>query len=170
MPVCGKSLAVSILSIAILPICDGCVERSVAITSEPSGALVTMNDQEVGRTPLKRDFTWYGAYDMQIRKDGYQTLDQTLSIKAPVWLWPPIDFFAELWPGHLHDDRSYHFTLKPASTQPVDPDAVFSRAFEMRGMLESGPYTKPPTTETASPRPTTRATSRASETTSPSGD
>jgi hypothetical protein len=29
----------------------GCVERRLTITSEPSGALVTVNSKEVGRTP-----------------------------------------------------------------------------------------------------------------------
>ena len=166
MSASGRWLAVLFGSIVAMTTCGGCVERSLSINTDPPGAIVTMNDQELGRTPLRHDFTWYGAYDMQIRKDGYQTIDQTLSIKAPYWLWPPIDLLAELWPGHLHDDRHYNFTLKPSSTQPVDSDAVFSRAFELRGRLESGEFTRAPSTQQAPPRPTTRT---ATTTTSPAG-
>ncbi|MGZ3388170.1 MAG: PEGA domain-containing protein, partial [Isosphaeraceae bacterium] len=45
----------------------GCVEQTMTIQSDPPGALVYMNDQELGRTPLTKDFTWYGDYDVQVR-------------------------------------------------------------------------------------------------------
>jgi hypothetical protein len=146
----------------VLLIGGGCVQRTFTIDTDPQGALVYINDQEIGRTPIKRDFTWYGVYDMQIRKDGYQTLDQKVPLNAPWWQIIPFDFFAELWPGHLKDERHFNFSLKSATTEPVDPDAIFSRAFEMRGQLESSPYTQQPTTRTILPpatKPTTNPTS-----------
>ncbi|MCC5829414.1 MAG: PEGA domain-containing protein [Phycisphaeraceae bacterium] len=48
----------------------GCVRRTITITSEPSGALVHLNDQEVGRTPLTIGFTHYGVYDVRLTHEG----------------------------------------------------------------------------------------------------
>src|SRR5690349_16661746 len=76
----------------------GCVQRKLTVTSEPSGAVVTMNDREMGRTPFTTDFTWYGDYDVQVRKEGYQTLSRAQPLPAPWWQWPPIDLLAELAP------------------------------------------------------------------------
>jgi len=42
------------------------------------------------------DFTWYGRYDVEIRKDGYDTLKTPQMVKAPWWGWVPFDLFAEL--------------------------------------------------------------------------
>ena len=47
----------------------GCIERTISITSEPSGALVHLNDDEVGRTPLTVPFTFYGVYDVRVEHE-----------------------------------------------------------------------------------------------------
>ncbi|HWB52725.1 MAG TPA: PEGA domain-containing protein [Tepidisphaeraceae bacterium] len=37
----------------------GCgVQRQMVMTSNPPGALVYLNGQEIGRTPLKHEFLW----------------------------------------------------------------------------------------------------------------
>jgi hypothetical protein len=127
---------------------SGCVQRTLTVTSDPPGALVHMNNQEVGRTPLTRDFTWYGHYDVQVRKEGYQTLNTKTWIVAPIWQWPPLDLFAEFWPFHPKDERHVAYTLTPASTQPLEPDNLLTRAAELREKLESSRYTvaQPPAT------------------------
>ena len=71
----------------------GCVRRTVTIHSEPAGALVWLNDEEVGRTPVTTDFLWYGDYDVVVRKDGYQTLVTHAVIPQPWYQWPVLDFF-----------------------------------------------------------------------------
>lgn len=52
----------------LLPL-TACVERTISITSTPSGALVHLNDQEVGRTPLTVPFTYYGVYDVRLEHE-----------------------------------------------------------------------------------------------------
>lgn len=47
----------------------GCVQRTITITSNPTGALVHLNDEEVGRTPLTVPFTFYGTYDVRVAYD-----------------------------------------------------------------------------------------------------
>src|SRR4051812_35334353 len=50
--------------------CAGGVDRTVVVKSEPPGALVYMNGQEVGRTPAEVPILWYGTYDLRLRQDG----------------------------------------------------------------------------------------------------
>ncbi len=52
---------------------SGCVQRQLTVTTDPPGTLVHLNGQEFGRTPVTRDFTWYGTYDVELRKEGYET-------------------------------------------------------------------------------------------------
>src|SRR4051794_12716028 len=42
----------------------GCVERKLTVVSQPDGALVHLNNQEIGRTTVSRDFIYYGDYDV----------------------------------------------------------------------------------------------------------
>lgn len=84
----------------------GCIERTVSINTEPQGATVFLNDEEVGKTPLKVPFTWYGDYDIIIRKPGYQTIRTNHNIQTPWYETPGIDVFTEcLIPVTVHDDH-----------------------------------------------------------------
>ena len=140
-------IRVSVLS--MITVClafNGCVERKLTVHSEPEGALVYLNNQEIGRTPLTRDFTWYGNVDVQLRKDGYATLKTNKHVTAPWWQWPPFDLVAEVLPLRLRDERTIAFTMQPA-TDPGDPTPLIDRATQLRGKLESSPSTRRPTTE-----------------------
>ena len=91
----------------------GCVRRTLKITTEPPSALVFLNEEEVGRSEVTRDFLWYGDYSVIIRKEGYKTLKTHWDIKPPWYQRIPIDFLAEvLWPGHIHDTHETHFVLE----------------------------------------------------------
>ncbi len=125
------------LLLAVCLTACGCVQRQMHITSEPAGALVYMNDEEVGRTPLTRDFLWYGNYDVQVRKPGFETLDTNAQVTAPWWQWPPFDLFAELMPFRPTDRRDLHFALQPTDETEVDPQAMIERAGVMRDQLQS---------------------------------
>jgi hypothetical protein len=141
----------TILWMFLLIIGCGRVERVMIIDSTPPGALVFMNDQEIGRTPLKRDFTWYGYYDVRVRREGFETKRTTTRVIAPWWQWPPFDLLAEIVPGRWKDHRHYHYRLSPA--QEVDPDEMLGRAEQMRLRLQSSEHTRVPGT-----RPSTQST------------
>lgn len=146
----GKLIPHLLLPVA-LALLGGCVQRTMSIESNPPGALVYMNDQELGRTPLKRDFTWYGTYDVQVRMEGYETLSTKQKVIAPLWQWPPFDLVAELWPGHLKDERHFSYTLKPATTQQANIDNMLARSNELKVKIESSRYTKPTSAPTTAP-------------------
>jgi hypothetical protein len=92
----------------------GCVERRLTIVTEPQGAVVTLNDQEIGVSPVTVPFNWYGDYWVRISKDGYETLNTHRKLKAPLCDHPPLDFFAEiLYPGRIVNRYEWTFGLAP---------------------------------------------------------
>ena len=92
----------------------GCVERKLTINTEPPGARVVLNDQEIGTSPVTVSFNWYGDYWVRISKDGYEMLDTHRKLKAPLHDYPPFDFFAQiLYPGRIVDAYEWTFALAP---------------------------------------------------------
>ena len=139
------------LACLIATLCStGCVRRSLTVTSNPPGALVYLNGTEVGRTPLTRDFTWYGTYDVTLRKEGYETLKTEGKVIAPWWQWVPFDLFAELLP--LHDRQALSYAMHPYAQATVDPQQMLRRAEGMEGQLESSRFTRAATTRPTSTR------------------
>jgi len=117
--------------VSVLACAGGCVRRTLRITTEPTNALVFLNDQEVGRSELTTDFLWYGDYDVVIRKEGYETLTTHWDVKPPWYQRMPIDFVAEvLWPAWIHDVHTEHFILQAA--EPANPQELIERALSTR--------------------------------------
>jgi len=111
----------------------GCgVERTLRLESDPPGALVYLNGEEVARTPAEVPLDWYGKYDVAVRKEGYETLKTERWVVAPWWQWPPIDLAAELIPLPLRDRRELRFELQPAT---IRDEGVLDRAEAAREAL-----------------------------------
>jgi hypothetical protein len=90
------------------------VERRLTIVTEPPGAVVTLNDQEIGVSPVTVPFNWYGDYWVRASKDGYETLNTHRKLKAPLYDYPPLDLFAEiLYPGRIVTSYEWSFGLAP---------------------------------------------------------
>ena len=104
----------------------GCVDRTLSITSDPPGALVHLNDREVGYTPVRVPFDFYGVYDVRLRRVGYQPLWTTAHARAPWWETPPIDLVADVTTD-ADVVIDWHFEL-----EPVEPagDARTGRLIE----------------------------------------
>lgn len=107
----------------------------MTITSEPSNALVYLNGQEAGRTPIERDFLWYGKYDVAVRAEGQPTLKTTARVRAPWWQWPPFDLVAELMPWHPVDRQKLHFVLPQGEPSDTPAETLVSRALELKADL-----------------------------------
>ena len=123
------TLASLLLPAVALP---GCLQRTIHITSEPPGALVWMNDVEVGRTPLETDFTFYGVYDVRLRKEGYEPIVTTQQAKLPLYEWPFVDLAAEAWPQKITTNIYWHFDLAPTAER-TDPEAARQAVLERAG-------------------------------------
>lgn len=137
-PRCFESRAgiVAAWALAVLPSVSGCVRRTVEITSTPSGALVLVNDREVGRTPATIEIDHYGEYDVQVRLEGFEPLDTSARAVAPPWDWVGVDLFAELLPGTYISRNRWHFALEAWNR---DPDAVLERAEVFRLRFDGDP-------------------------------
>jgi len=141
---------------AFMMVLAGCAQRTVDITSEPSGALVYLNGEEVGRTPLRYDFTWYSNYDVMLRKDGWETLKTHKNISTPPLLFiPPIDLVGEL--VGAKDHRHWHFVMERPDPRAGEAGNLIARGESMKKDLRSSAQTHAPTTF-----PTTRAMTRPS--------
>lgn len=114
---------------AMLFLCTGCVERKITISTEPSGALVLLNDEEVGTSPVTVGFEWYGDYGVQISKDGYQTLKTHQNLKRPIADRFPVDFFADIFSSKIYE-YSWNFKLEPL--QPIDKEKLIKSAVDLQ--------------------------------------
>jgi hypothetical protein len=108
----------------------GCVERRFVVYSDPPGALVYVNNQYVGATPVDYWWVYYGKYQFTLVKDGYETLKVIQDIPAPWYEYPGPDFISEVQPFKIRDVRSFCYTLQPL--QQVQPNDLLHRAIELR--------------------------------------
>ncbi|MBQ2790139.1 MAG: PEGA domain-containing protein [Thermoguttaceae bacterium] len=103
--------AVLTATVALASGCNG-VRRRLTITSEPSGAVVYLNNKEIGKTPISTNFLYSGTYNIRCYKEGYETTETAHVTGTPWYLWPGFDFFSENFvPGEIRDEQSCHVEL-----------------------------------------------------------
>ncbi len=124
----------------------GCVDRRIVVTTEPAGALVYINDLEVGRTPLQTSFLYHGWYDVRVELEGYEVLRTEAEAAAPVYEWPPIDLVAEALPMKIRNRQRWHFVLSPLAEAALTGEEaerlLAERARAMRAELAATPRPK----------------------------
>lgn len=109
----------------------GCVERRMTVRTVPSNALVVIDGQEVGHSPVSVPFTYYGDRQIKVHKDGYETKTINQRVSTPWYEFTPIDFVSEvLVPWRIRDERNYVYNLEPQTM--VSNDQLLQRAEVMR--------------------------------------
>ena len=79
----------------------------MTVRSNPPGALLYVDDYEIGVTPVSTNFTYYGTRKIRLVKDGYETLTVMQSIPPPWYEYVPLDFVSENFvPGQIRDQRT----------------------------------------------------------------
>ncbi len=136
--------------------CGGCLKRTISVTTEPPGALVWINDVEVGRTPLETDFTFYGKYDVRVRREGYEPIVTSAKAKTPVQELPGVDLLAEAAPVQMHNVVRWHWNLVPLAEQSQSKEQaekdLLARANDLRGQTSAKPAADASTPD--APKPT----------------
>lgn len=126
----------------------GCLKRTIQVTSEPPGALVWINDVEVGRTPLQTDFTHYGTYDLRVRREGYEPIITKEKAGTPVHELPPIDLLADAAPINFKNTIRWHYVLSPVAETSMPKEQaeqeLIARAKELRTQIAPPPPPAPP--------------------------
>jgi hypothetical protein len=110
-----KTAQISLLILlVILSAMAGCVERKLTINTNPAGAQVFLNDEEIGISPVTTSFAWYGDYNITIRKQDCVTLQTHRKLEAPWYDLFPFDFVTGvLYPGRIIDSYEWSFDLEP---------------------------------------------------------
>ena len=115
-------------------ILGGCVERNLTINTNPQGALVVLNDEEIGTSPVTVSFEWYGDYDVRISKEGFETLKTHRNLKAPWYDNFPFDLFAWLNPERIVDEYEWTFELAPK--KEISREELIEAAEELKKQLK----------------------------------
>jgi hypothetical protein len=120
----------------------GCVQRRMLIRSQPEGAMVTIDRQAIGQTPVSVPFTYYGTREIQLEKDGYQTIQVRQRMRPPWYEVFPISFFSNHFAmREVKDVRRLDFELIPKVQ--VSEYQLIERANQLRTDVERGTVTAP---------------------------
>ena len=117
---------------------SGCVERRYTIRSDPPGALVVVNNEEIGRAPVSKSFVFYGGRDITMMMDGYQTKKLVQPINAPWYDMRITEIITENFlPFTIRDEREFTYKLDPVTQTPRDE--LLGRADSLRIEGQSAP-------------------------------
>ena len=127
---------VAFAAVSLLP--AGCVSRRLTVVSNPPGAMALLDGREIGYTPASADFIWYGTRQVTLIKDGYETKTDLVTVPAPWYQWPVIEFFSDNFlPHRVTDRRVFNFDLQPK--QMIPDEELRSRAMQLRNEAQLGP-------------------------------
>jgi len=122
-------------SLLVLIVLAGCVERELTINTKPQGALVVLNDEEIGVSPVTVNFNWYGDYCVRISKEGYETLNTHRMLKGPWYDHFPFDFFAQIVnPNRIVDSYEWTFELSPR--RQISREELIQNANKLKNQLQ----------------------------------
>jgi hypothetical protein len=114
-----KRAAVTLVFLAFTGLCSGCVERRYTVRTDPPGATIVVNGEEIGPSPASRNFYFYGNREITMILDGYETRTVIQPVPAPWWDNYVTEFFTEnLLPFTWRDEREFRYKLTPAVATP----------------------------------------------------
>jgi PEGA domain len=127
-----------VLLLAGMPMLTGCVERRYTIRSDPPGATVIVNGEEIGPTPASKSFVYYGDRKVTLMLDGYATKTLIQPINSPWWDNYLTEFFTEnVIPWSMRDEREYTYEMVPAQSPPQNE--LRDRAESLRSEAQTLP-------------------------------
>lgn len=119
---------------------SGCVRRRLTVRSNPPGAQVFVDNQEIGTTPCSASFVYYGTRSITVMKDGFRTEKIMQKINPPWYELPPLDFISEnLVSRELRDERIVDVQLVPEELVPQEK--LLARAQMLRDSARTGTVT-----------------------------
>lgn len=130
----ARSALLAALAVCLL---DGCVSRRATIRSNPPGALVEVDGQRLGFTPVSFDFQYYATREITLSKVGYETLRIKQPVKPPWYQVPPLDAISDnLLPFRVTNRHDFSYTLK--RKQMESTPALIDRASNVRSRVQAG--------------------------------
>jgi len=136
----GKSLIVLLLVGACLS--TGCMRRRITIRSNPSGALVFVDNQEVGTTPTSLYVNYYGTRDIRLEKERFKTVAEQHTFRTPWYQVPPLDLISDNFLfREQRDERVVNFVLEPLPN--INNRKLRDDANELRARVRQGTVVSP---------------------------
>lgn len=132
----------SLLAAAALASATGCVERILAVRSDPPGARVFVDGREVGTTPCDHEFSFYGTVEVTLRAPGRLSRRELATLPAPWYQVFPLDFFTDLViPWTIRDVHELSVELEPSPSEvaPAVRRDLDQRAEELAPLLPGAP-------------------------------
>lgn len=127
----GFRLLGVLLAFAFAADASGAVRRRLNVNSNPPGALVYVDNQQIGTTPCSVDFTYYGTREIRLIKPAFETLTVNQPIPAPWYEYVPLDFVSENLIGtKIRDNRTVTYNLAPQLVIPTQE--LVDRANQLR--------------------------------------
>ncbi|GJQ58878.1 MAG: PEGA domain-containing protein [Candidatus Scalindua sp. AMX11] len=126
---------------ALFLLISGCVTRTITVKTNPSNALVYVDDKLVGESPVSVPFVYYGTRKITIEKkdaDGKLIRERKIAyekIKTPLYEFFPLDFVSELvWPFDIIDDHVLYYDLAEVKqlTRKEQQKIVLENAQELK--------------------------------------
>jgi len=112
----------------------------MTVRTNPPGAQVFVDDQEIGITPCSASYIYYGTRKVTVMKDGYRTETRFQKFYPPWYEIPPLDFVTEnLLPNEVRDERFVDVEL--VVDQLVPPQKLVERAQSLRDSARTGSIT-----------------------------
>ena len=122
-----------ILLVALLAF--GCVERKLFIRTEPEGATIGVNGTEIGTSPVEWKFQHYGTVRVTVRKNGFETEQRIVKLKAPWYEYPVLDLFSDvIVPARIHNDHHVSIELKARESTSRETDEANAAALGERAV------------------------------------
>ena len=136
----SRLLAVWCLALALTG-CAHNMHRRMTIRSDPPGALVLLEGDPIGYTPVSMDFDHYGTREVRLVKDGYETVTAMQKVRTPWHQKVGIDLITDNFsPVKINDRMEYTFTLN--KQELVSNEQLMQRGNGLRNQARELP-TKP---------------------------
>lgn len=122
----------------------GCnsVKRRMIVRTQPEGALVSIDRQPVGYSPVSVPFTYYGTREIQLEMDGFETIRVKERVAPPLYDSFPFSFVTENFSvRERRDNRVMDFQLVPK--QQANENQLIERANQTRSNIQRGMVTAP---------------------------
>ncbi len=117
-PRAGRKLLLLLLA-ATSVFSSGCMHRRLTIRSDPPGAAVFVDGEEIGFTPTSIDYTYYSTREITLQKAGYKTLTTPVKLSTPWYQVFPLEFVTDNFAfTKINDRREVSYALAPEQLEP----------------------------------------------------
>jgi len=121
----------------VATLCSGCLRRRFTVRTNPPGAVLYVDNQEIGITPVSTSYTYYGTREIRLEKDGFEPVVKLHDFRPPWYQIPPLDFVSEnIVPWEIRDQRELSFEM--VQLRLVPPEELRARAEQLRRNAQAG--------------------------------